>query len=82
MGALPVAAIVLASAMMTQPVAAQTYPNRPIRIISPFAAGGSNDVIARIIGQKMAEITPSRVWIFFPTHLFAPTIGGVTDGTK
>lgn len=35
---------------------AQDYPNRPIRFVVGFAAGGSSDVVARIIGQKMSEI--------------------------
>ena len=34
--------------------AAQAYPNRPVRIISPFAAGGSNDVVARAIAPRLA----------------------------
>ncbi|MPZ39773.1 MAG: tripartite tricarboxylate transporter substrate binding protein [Rhizobiales bacterium] len=34
---------------------AQTYPNRPIRIISPFPPGGGNDVLARIIQGKLAD---------------------------
>jgi len=34
---------------------AQSYPNRPIRLISPFPAGGGNDVLARIIGAKLAD---------------------------
>src|SRR5215510_12803916 len=34
---------------------AQNYPNRPIRLISPFPAGGGNDVLARIIGAKLAD---------------------------
>src|SRR6185295_10637751 len=34
---------------------AAAYPNRPIRIIVPFPAGGPSDVLARIIGQKLTE---------------------------
>jgi len=34
---------------------AQTYPNKPIRIIVPFTAGGSSDIAARVIGQKFTE---------------------------
>jgi tripartite-type tricarboxylate transporter receptor subunit TctC len=34
---------------------AQNYPTRPIRIISPFAAGGANDVLARAIGLKLGD---------------------------
>lgn len=46
----------LAVALQTHTAAqAQPYPNRPIRIISPFAAGGGNDVLARIIGSKLAD---------------------------
>lgn len=35
--------------------AAESYPNRPLRIVTPYGAGGSYDVIARIMGQKLAE---------------------------
>ncbi len=35
--------------------AAVNYPNRPIRIIVPFAAGGASDVLSRIIGKKLTE---------------------------
>ncbi len=41
--------------LMANVAQAQTYPVKPIRIIVPFAAGGSTDVIARIVGQKMSE---------------------------
>ena len=35
--------------------AAQNYPNKTIRIIVPFPAGGPTDVLARVIGQRMSE---------------------------
>jgi tripartite-type tricarboxylate transporter receptor subunit TctC len=34
---------------------AEGFPDKPIRIVSPFAAGSSTDVIARIIGQRLSE---------------------------
>jgi len=34
---------------------AQNYPTRPIRLISPFPPGGANDVLARVIGTKLAD---------------------------
>ncbi len=37
------------------PVAAQSYPARPIKIVVPFPAGGTSDVLARLLGQKMTE---------------------------
>lgn len=35
--------------------AAKDFPNRSIRVIVPFPAGGPSDVLARLIGQKMSE---------------------------
>ena len=37
------------------PANAQTWPTRQIRIVLPFAAGGSTDVIARTVGQRLSE---------------------------
>jgi tripartite-type tricarboxylate transporter receptor subunit TctC len=45
-----IASMVLAA---VAPAAAQGYPNRPITIIVPFAAGGPTDVLARVLGERM-----------------------------
>lgn len=49
-------AAVLALACLASPMAeAQTFPQRPIRIIVPYGAGGSPDVLSRLFGQKLSE---------------------------
>ena len=54
----PVVSFALASLLATSAFAqddAKDYPNRSIKIIVPFPAGGPSDVLARIIAQKMTE---------------------------
>src|SRR5499427_7320234 len=64
---LKVALVALAVAA-TQPALAPAwaqadYPNRPIRLIVGFAAGGGNDLFARLVGQKMSELLGQSVVI-------------------
>jgi tripartite-type tricarboxylate transporter receptor subunit TctC len=62
MGAL-FAALLAASAMLagTQPAHAQPYPNRPIKMIVPFPAGGPTDGIARIISDRLGTVLGQTV---------------------
>jgi tripartite-type tricarboxylate transporter receptor subunit TctC len=41
--------------LLSLAAAAQDYPNRPIRVIVPYAAGGLPDTMARLVGAKMGE---------------------------
>jgi tripartite-type tricarboxylate transporter receptor subunit TctC len=49
--------------LMPASVAAEEFPERAIRLIVPFPAGGPNDIIARVIGQRMSELTKQPVLI-------------------
>jgi tripartite-type tricarboxylate transporter receptor subunit TctC len=50
------AAIILALPCLSQQARAQTYPNRPITLVIPFAPGGSTSIVGRVIADKMAQL--------------------------
>jgi tripartite-type tricarboxylate transporter receptor subunit TctC len=51
------------SVLLPAAAAAQDFPAKPIRLIVPFPPGGPNDIIARVVGQRMSEITRQPVII-------------------
>ncbi len=55
-------ALALSFAAAAIPASAQ-YPTKPVRIIVPFPAGGTADIMARVVGQKMTETWGQQVLI-------------------
>jgi len=54
------AALLLA---VSSPLAANEYPNRPVRLIIPFPAGGSNDVVGRLVAHQLSAKLGQQVWV-------------------
>ncbi len=48
-------ALIASCLLFGQQVQAQNYPSRPVRLIVPYAPGGPNDIIARVLAQKLQE---------------------------
>jgi hypothetical protein len=44
----------LPAALLPMPAYAQAFPARPIRMVIPFTAGGSNDIVGRILAEGMS----------------------------
>ena len=54
-------AMLVASALIAGTACAQQYPSRPVRLIIPFAPGGSTDVIGRIVAARLTEVLGQQV---------------------
>jgi tripartite-type tricarboxylate transporter receptor subunit TctC len=52
-----------AVAVLSGAAQAQDYPNRPVTMIIPFAAGGPTDVLGRVVGARMSELLGQQVVI-------------------
>jgi len=49
--------------VLASSASAEDFPSKPIRLIVPFPPGGPNDIIARVVGQRMSEICKQPVLI-------------------
>lgn len=54
-------AVAMAAAMAMPAAAQQAWPSKPVRMIVPFAAGGSTDVVARLLGERLQNIWGQQV---------------------
>src|SRR5947208_14759763 len=41
----------------------ETYPNRPVRIVVPFSAGGPTDIVGRIFARKLSELLGQQFYV-------------------
>jgi len=66
---------------LVPPIAmAQNYPERPIRFIVGFTAGGANDIIARIVGQRVSQILGQMIVV--ENHAGANTLIATELGVR
>ncbi len=58
-----VIAVVLLCSVCTVAAHAQTYPNRSIRLVVPWAAGGPPDAVGRVLGQRVGDVLRQQIVI-------------------
>ncbi len=57
------AAVLFAMGILAGSAGAQEYPSKAVRMVVPFAAGGPNDVLGRVVAQKMSELLGQQIVI-------------------
>src|SRR4051794_41896016 len=62
-GILPMVTLVQAVGQTSTPPSAQTWPQRPIRMICPFPAGGGTDFIARLAAKHLSDRLGQQVYV-------------------
>ncbi|MSP46315.1 MAG: hypothetical protein EXQ83_10780 [Xanthobacteraceae bacterium] len=63
MSRMPLARAYIVLASLTAPSSAQDFPNRPMTMVVPFAAGGAVDVLGRTLAARAAEILGQQIVI-------------------
>jgi tripartite-type tricarboxylate transporter receptor subunit TctC len=53
--------VIIITALAAAPALAQTYPNKSVRVIVPYAPGGNTDFTARVIATKLSEVFGQQV---------------------
>ena len=61
MNVMRIAAAIAASALMCTAAVAQSWPQKSVRFIVPFAAGGATDTSARVLGERLSDIWKQTV---------------------
>ena len=73
-------ACLLALGLIAAPAHAQTYPEKPIRMVIPFPPGGGTDILGRLMAQKLTE---SNKWTIVPDNKAgAGGTLGITEAAK
>src|SRR6202035_651427 len=86
-GRWPILALLLLAAAVAPASAQSDYPSRPIRLVVGFAAGGGNDIFARLVADKASQLlhqtgigesTPGAGGRLAPEYVLQQTADGYT----